>query len=154
MKSTILVPLFISLIFIYLILFSDCKKVQEIRRKVEKMLSFFSYELISPPSKENDPISSLLYENNETLKKINNLISVLGNLSMFYTYNTNWANNSIPGYCQNESDVVVDTLKNQSQHKNALVSAGTYTFHLSMPYTHEVCRISKSQIRAFLLLKL
>ena len=152
MKSTI--PLFISLIFIYLILFSDCKKVQEIRRKVEKMLSFFSYELLAPPSKENDPISSLLYENNETLKKINNLISVLGNLSMFYTYNTNWANNSIPGYCQNESDVVVDTVKNPSQHKNALVSAGTYTFHLSMPYTHEVCKMSKSQHNAFLLLKL
>ena len=102
------------------------------------MLSLYAHEFEAANAKENTPISSIPNDDLETLNRMNNLISVLGNLSMFYTYNTNWGNKNLPGYSKIEPKGIDETTKSRQATKNVLATAGTYTFHLSMPYTHEV----------------
>ena len=104
------------------------------------MLSFYTYELVAPSSKDLEglTIPSVIYEDVETLNKMNELISVLGNLSMFYTYNTNWGYKNLPGYSKPNSKVVSEKLKTGPLQEKALGTTGTYVFHLSMPYTLEV----------------
>ena len=118
--------------------FLDPKRVQDIQRKCERMLNFYTYEFVAPDSKENTTIPSAMYEDTKTLNKMNELKGVLGKLSMFYAYNTNWGNRNPSDYSKTDSKVVSKTFKTGLPQKNALEKTGTYVFHLSMPYTMEV----------------
>ena len=111
--------------------FLEPNKVQELRRKCERMLSFYTYELVTPSSKDLEglTIPSVIYEDVETLNKMTELISVLGNLSMFYTYNTNWGYKNLPGYSKPNSKVVSEKLKTGPPQEKALGTTGTYVFH-------------------------
>ena len=93
-------------------------------------------------SEENSLFSSILLEDKENVNKMNNLIKILGHLSMFYTYNTNWDNKNLPGYSKIDSKLIDEPVKRRSPTKNALGIYGAHTFHLSMPYTNEVKIVS------------
>ena len=93
-------------------------------------------------SEENSLLSSILLEDKENVNKMNNLIKILGHLSMFYTYNTNWDNKNLPGYSKIDSKLIDEPIKRRSPTKNALGIYEAHTFHLSMPYTNEVNIVS------------
>ena len=93
-------------------------------------------------SEENSLLSSNLLEDKENVNKMNNLIKILGHLSMFYTYNTNWDNKNLPGYSKIDSKLIDEPIKRRSPTKNALGIYESHTFHLSMPYTNEVKIVS------------
>ena len=117
--------------FCYSTNFQDPKKVQEIRKKCEKMISLVG-------SEDNSVLSSILLEDKENVNKINDLIKILGHLSMFYTYNTNWDNKNLPGYSKIDSKLLDEPIKSRSPTKYTLGRIEAHTFHLSMPYTNEV----------------
>ena len=121
--------------FCYSTNFQDPKKVQEIRKKCEKMISLVG-------SEDNSVLSSILLEDKENVNKMNDLIKILCHLSMFYTYNTNWDNKNLPGYSKIDSKLLDEPIKSRSPTKYTLGRIEAHTFHLSMPYTNEVKIIS------------
>lgn len=132
--------LFVIVICVYF-LFSkieDLNKVLELRMKSERMFNFFVRETQNNfDSKEN--ISSLNNNINgelQSMEQINRIISVLGDLSMFYAYNTNWGEHNISKN-KLEYKELVSTGKSR-QSKPSVSGNCRWVFHLSMPYTQEV----------------
>ena len=99
------------------------------------MISFYKHELF-PGSKENIPSSMNIYEDTELLEKISKMIKLLGNISMFYAYNTNWGGKNVRGNAKLALESFEGTTKGSSLKPPAIWK---YVFHLSMPYTQEVC---------------
>ena len=93
-------------------------------------------------SEDNSLLSAILLEDKENVNKMNNLIKILGHLSVFYTYNTNWDNKNLPGYSKIDSKLLDEPIKSRSPTKKALGTIEAHTFHLSMPYTNEVKIVS------------
>ena len=74
-------------------------------------------------------------EDTELLEKIRKMITLLGNISMFYAYNTNWGDKNSGRNGKHSLKTLEGTTKSSLLKPNTM---GKYVFHLSMPYTQEV----------------
>ena len=99
------------------------------------MLIFYKNE-VDPGLKENLPLSTNIYEDTECVEEMEKMIVLLGNLSMFYAYNTNWGCKNLPESTSLELHKFSTTKKQYEPLKSSATER--YVFHLSMPYTQEV----------------